>query len=125
MQARLQALARRRHGLAHSQLTYGPLTIDIDQRSVAIHGEALKLTPKLYELIEFLALRPRQLVTRNALLGHVYGLNDEPNTRVFDVYMCNLRAFLKATDGEVSIETVRGAGFRLHVPDVPEDEVAA
>lgn len=125
MSARLQALARRRHGLAHSNLVFGPFEIDIDLRIVSIHGETIKLTPKLYELMEYLALRPRQLVSRSALLGHVYGLNDEPNTRVFDVYMCNLRSMLKATDGEVEIETVRGAGFRLHVPDVPEDEVAA
>jgi two-component system cell cycle response regulator CtrA len=109
----LQAVARRAHGLGRPQIVYGPLRIDLHTRKAYLLSCPLKLGPKLYEMLEFLALRPGQLVTRAQLLGHIYGLEDEPDARVFDVYVCNLRACLQASAGAVDIETVRGAGFRF------------
>lgn len=111
--ARLVAVARRSHGLATSQLSHGPLTVDVERRRVRLNDSWLHLTPKVYELLEFLALRAGSLVTREALLNHIYGLEGEPDARVFDVYMCTLRSQLKPADGQVSIQTARGAGFRF------------
>jgi len=109
----LQAIARRAHGLGRPQIVFGPLRIDLHTRKAYLLGCPMKLSPKLYELLEYLALRPGQLVTRAELLSHMYGLEDEPDPRVFDVYVCNLRACLQASDGAVDIDTVRGSGFRF------------
>lgn len=114
----LAALARRAHGLAQSTLRYGPLRLDLQKRQTYLNDCPVKLSPKLYELLEYMALRPRKLLSRPALLGHVYGLEDEPDPRVFDVYVCNLRACLEAANGAVDIETMRGVGYRFVAADL-------
>lgn len=121
---RLQAVVRRALGLSVPELRFGPLRLDLLQRKAYVSDCPIKLSPKLYELLEFIALRPGRLVTRAELLSHVYGLENEPDPRVFDVYMCNLRACLKPTRGMVDIETVRGSGFRFAIAD-GVDRVAA
>lgn len=120
----LHALARRAHGLGRSELAYGPLRIDLQARKVSLRTVAIKLSPKLYELLEYIALRPGRLVARADLLSHIYGLENEPDARVFDVYMCNLRACLSDSDGHLDIETVRGAGYRFLVNE-DDDQIAA
>ncbi|WP_136439681.1 winged helix-turn-helix transcriptional regulator [Pacificoceanicola onchidii] len=123
--ARLQAIARRGHGLGRPVLQYGPLRLDLMHRRAHLGEVRLKLTPKVYELLEFIALRPGRLVTRENLLTHIYGLENEPDPRVFDVYMCNLRAQLSASGGAVDIETARGAGFRFVAADMGTGGIAA
>ncbi|MFZ7091532.1 winged helix-turn-helix transcriptional regulator [Primorskyibacter sp. 2E233] len=125
MLARLQAVARRAHGLGRPVLQYGPLRVDLMHRRAHLGDVRLKLTPKIYELLEFIALRPGRLVTRETLLTHIYGLENEPDPRVFDVYMCNLRAQLSASGGAVDIETARGSGFRFVVGDFEAAAIAA
>jgi DNA-binding response OmpR family regulator len=113
--ARLAAVARRSHGLPQPVIDYGALRLDLRRRQAYLRDCPMKLSPKLYEVLEYLALRPGRLVTRGALLSHLYGLQDEPDPRIFDVYICNLRACLAAIAEAVDIETARGAGFRLAV----------
>lgn len=110
---RLRAIACRNRGLAMPRVDLGPLQLDLPNRRAYIFDCPLKLGPKQYELLEYICLRPNQLVTRSELLSHVYGFEDEPDSRVFDVYFCNLRTYLKPISGEVEIETVRGVGYRL------------
>ena len=111
--ARLNAVARRRFGLCLPEVVYGDLHIDLAHHRVHVGNVTLSLSPKLYEILEYVALRPGTLVTREELLSHVYGLEDEPAPRVFDVYMCNLRSQLASVNDTVAIETVRGAGYRF------------
>jgi len=119
--ARIAAITRRTFGYATSLIAFGPLQIDIGRRRAEIDGVALHLTPKVYEILEYMALRPGSLVTRDALLSHVYGFESEPDARVFDVYMCTLRSHLKATRGAVTVQTARGEGFRfLHLEEAEQ-----
>ncbi|MBS0124717.1 response regulator transcription factor [Thetidibacter halocola] len=111
--ARILAVARRAHGCSSPTLTFGPLHLDLARRRAQLDGAWLHLTPKVYEILEFMALRAGTLVTRDALLSHVYGLEGEPDARVFDVYMCTLRGHLKAAGEAVQIQTMRGEGFRF------------
>jgi DNA-binding response OmpR family regulator len=113
---RLRAVACRSLGLALPTVELGPVSVCLNNRRAYMYDCPLKLGPKLYELLEYLCLRPNRLITRSDLLTHMYGLEQEPDPRVFDVYICNLRACLKAAEAHVEIETVRGAGFRLVVP---------
>lgn len=111
--SRLLAVARRAHGFARPVVEAGGLRIDLARRRATGGGTALQLGPKLYEILEHLALRPGRLVTRDALLSHVYGFEREPDPRVFDVYICTLRNQLDACGARARIETARGAGFRF------------
>lgn len=117
MIAQIDSVARRAQGVARPLLECGPLTCDLDARRVHLGDVTLSLSPKLYEILEYLVLRPGRLASREALLSHVYGFENEPAPRVFDVYMCNLRAQLSSIAETVRIETVRGAGYRLEVQD--------
>ncbi|MBY6002525.1 winged helix-turn-helix domain-containing protein [Salipiger bermudensis] len=117
MLARLAAVARRAHGIAHPLVERGPLLLDLERRRAHLGDVTLSLSPKLYEILEFLALRPGRLAAREALLGHVYGFENEPAPRVFDVYMCNLRSHLGSVGAALKIETVRGSGYRLEVSE--------
>ncbi|PYG28565.1 winged helix-turn-helix transcriptional regulator [Pelagimonas varians] len=121
IQGYLLAIARRALGFSASQLSYGSLSVCLARRGARISDCPIKLSPKIYEMLEYLALRPGRLITRSDLLTHIYGFGNEPETRIFDVYACNLRSCLKATNGAVELETVRGAGFRLslHAPPAP------
>ncbi|MCR8550735.1 response regulator transcription factor [Salipiger sp. P9] len=117
MLGRLAAVARRAHGIAQPTLERGPLYLDLAARRVHVGEVTLSLSPKLYEILEFLALRPGRLASREALLNHVYGFENEPAPRVFDVYMCNLRTHLNGIAGALRIDTVRGSGYRLEVTE--------
>lgn len=117
MIARIEAVARRAQGVAQPHLACGPLTFDLETRRVHLADVTLSLSPKLYEILEYLALRPGRLASREALLSHVYGFENEPAPRVFDVYMCNLRSHLSTIADAVRIETVRGAGYRLELAE--------
>lgn len=111
--ARLRAVARRACGISQPVLSLGTLEIDLENSTASIEGAQIRLSRKVYATLECLALRSGCLVTRDTLMSHVYGLENEPDARVFDVYLCKLRAELNKANAGVAIETVRGKGFRL------------
>jgi DNA-binding response OmpR family regulator len=59
---------------------------------------------------------PGKLFSRERILSNVWGLNMDPLTNVVDVYIGKLRKKIDPEDGESMIETVRGLGYRLHLP---------
>jgi DNA-binding response OmpR family regulator len=89
----------------------GPITIDRERFEVRVRGERLDLTFKEFELLAYLAARPRRVCTRSALLREVWGYDFFGGTRTVDVHIRRLRAKLGA-EAHV-IETVRNVGYRL------------
>ncbi|MGH2718038.1 MAG: winged helix-turn-helix transcriptional regulator [Actinomycetota bacterium] len=89
----------------------GPITIDRERFEVRVHNERLDLTFKEFELLAYLAARPRRVCTRSALLREVWGYDFFGGTRTVDVHIRRLRAKL-GTEAHV-IETVRNVGYRL------------
>lgn len=123
--AQALAVARRHHGLGAPRVQIGGLCIDLTTQRARVNGISLALAPKLYDILEHLALRPGRLVTRDMLLTRVYGLENEPEPRIFDVYIASLRRALAPVRDELQIETVRGAGFRLMHTAAEQDATAA
>jgi DNA-binding response OmpR family regulator len=76
---------------------------------VACAGEPVELTAREFSVLEYLARRPGELVTRAELLEHVWDANYEGSTNIVDVYVGYVRRKL----GRPLIRTVRGAGFIL------------
>jgi len=108
--ARVRVLLRRGAATsAGSSLTFGDLTIDMRSRSASRQGRDLKLTAKEYQILEFLALRPGQVVTRTMLWEHVWETYLEPDSNVVDVYVGYLRNKL-GRDLDL-IQTRRGVGY--------------
>ena len=85
------------------------LWLDSRARAVTLDGQALELSRLEYELLLFLARHPRQVFSRNQLLGHVWG-HTHTTVRTVDVHVSRLRT--KLGDPEF-LTTVYGVGYRL------------
>jgi two-component system alkaline phosphatase synthesis response regulator PhoP len=94
-------------------LELGDLTLDPDARSlVSPRGEAA-LKPKEFALLELLASQPGHLFSREEIVERVWHHRYLPGSRTLDVHVRRLREKLAPLTREVSIETVRGVGYRL------------
>jgi len=105
--ARLRALIRRNAGRASNVLTLGDIIIDTGARLVSKAGHPVALTAREYALVEFLALRPGQVVTRTALYEHLFDENESTLSNLLDVHVSNIRKKL----GPDFITTRRGHGY--------------
>ena len=112
--ARIHAIVRRSKGHAQSVITTGDLTVNLDEKMVAIAGNRVNLTGKEYQILELLALRKGTTLTKEMFLNHLYGGMDEPELKIIDVFICKLRKKLaNASSGKNYIETVWGRGYVL------------
>jgi DNA-binding response OmpR family regulator len=113
--ARVRALLRRTYSHKNPVLTIGPLEVDTVNRRVRFDGEHIDLTPREYAIIELLAHRSGELVTRTQLWEKVYEFSDNASSNVLDVYISYLRKKLEANGRQRLIHTRRGQGFVLGV----------
>ncbi|MCK6547016.1 response regulator transcription factor [Myxococcota bacterium] len=111
--ARLEALARRGAG-AEPALRAGSVELDARRRVMTSEGAELPLTAREFSLFSELVTHPGEVLTRAELLAKVWGSTFDGEPNVVDVYVGYLRKKLKELEvDDVSIETVRGVGFRL------------
>src|SRR5215510_14180304 len=112
--ARVRALLRRTHGdiKAPSIIRVGGLEVDLDKYSVAFNGNPIKLTPNEFKLLQILASRPGQTLTREQLLDDLHGVASSVDRSV-DSHIKNLRKKIETASGEAMIETVYGIGYRF------------
>ncbi len=118
--AHLTAIARRVHGLSRPVWQAGALQLDLAARRARLHGLPLALAPKVYDMLECLALRAGRLVSRDLLMSQLYGLEREPDLRVLDVYATALRQALSSCADDIRINTVRGQGYRMIARDAAQ-----
>ncbi|CAA9372556.1 MAG: Two-component transcriptional response regulator, LuxR family [uncultured Nocardioidaceae bacterium] len=111
--ARLRALIRRGAPERPTRLTAGDLTLDPASRQ-AWRGEVeLQLTTREFAVLEFLMRHAGAVVSKSELLTHVWDEYFDGDPNVVEVYVGYLRRKIDAPFGRRSIETVRGAGYRL------------
>ena len=111
--ARLRAVLRRATPAGDPTLRIGELSIDTTTRRCDLGGEPLELTPREYSLLETLARRADQPLTRDELRDLVWGADYDGASNVVDVYVGYLRRKLGNDRRPDLIETVRGVGYRL------------
>ena len=115
--ARLEALLRRPAATRETVLRVGPLVIDLIDRSVTRAGRPVELLPREFKLLEYMARRPGQTLTRAMLLEDVWHYRFVPQTNLVDVHVGKLRRKLDAPGEAPLIQSLRGTGFCLDVPD--------
>jgi two-component system OmpR family response regulator len=120
--ARLRALLRRAQVERPSVLVVGAMRLDPATRRVSVDGQPLPITGRAFAIMELLARRKGQLVTRAEIVEHVWDWAWDGVSNVIDVHISALRAILRQVPGAPKIETVRGAGFLLRTEDDPEIE---
>ena len=111
--ARLRSLARRGQPERPAVLEAGGLRLDPSTRRVW-RGEAeIQLSAKEFALLETFMRRPGQVLSRYQLLEHAWDIAYENKSNVVDVYVRYLREKVDRPFGAESLETIRGAGYRL------------
>ncbi|MCX4446759.1 response regulator transcription factor [Streptomyces sp. NPDC087866] len=107
--ARVRALLRRRGGSGSPVVTVGALRMDTAARRLHLDGDEIALTAKEFAVLEQLALRAGQVVSKAEILEHVWDFAYDGDPNIVEVYVSTLRRKL----GADAIRTVRGAGYRL------------
>jgi len=111
--ARLRALVRRTGRTADQVVTAGGLEIDTASRVVNRDGAAVELSTTEFDLLLALARRAGQVVSRQTLYDEVWGYEQDHSSNVIEVFIRYLRQKVDEPFGVKSIQTVRGAGYRL------------
>ena len=111
--ARLQALLRRRGNGPVGPLVVGDVVVDSRRHVATRDGRDLGLTRREFELLEVFARHAGQVLSREQLLGLVWGYNFEVETNVADVFVGYLRRKLEAAGESRVLHTVRGVGWAL------------
>jgi two-component system, OmpR family, response regulator len=111
--ARLRALVRRGANERPAVLEVGDLRLDPATRRAWRGDVEVKLSAKEFALLEAFMRRPGDVLSRYQLLEHAWDYGYENRSNVIDVYVRYLRDKVDRPFGRASIETVRGAGYRL------------
>ena len=117
--ARLRALARRGASERPAVVEIGDLRLDPATRQVWRGDVEIPLSTKEFALLETFMRRPGQVLSRLQLLEHAWDYAYENRSNVVDVYVRYLREKIDRPFGRTSIETVRGAGYRLRHEAAP------
>ena len=111
--ARLRAVARRGPVERPVVFEVGDLRLDPTTRQVSRGGTEIDLSPKEFALLETFMRRPGEVLSQFQLLEHAWDYEYENRSNVVEVYVRYLREKIDRPFGVHSLETVRGAGYRL------------
>lgn len=111
--ARVRALLRRKPALYPEVITVGDLSIDTRTRQVIRAGHNIDLTAKEYALLEYLARRAGEVVSRTDIAEHVWDETYDPFSKVIEVFIQRLRRKVDEAHGLKLIHTRRGEGYML------------
>lgn len=111
--ARVRALIRRQYRKKNPLIKVADLELDQATRKVRRGGQAVELTAREYALLELLALRAGEVVSRSQVWEHLYKFNSDAQSNVVDVYIGYLRRKLDRPGLAPLIHTKRGQGYWL------------
>ena len=111
--ARIEALCRRAYGKKDGCLKVGDLVLHRGAREVTRGGVTLALAPREYALLEFLALRAGDVVTRTEIEAHLYDENAALMSNTVDSAVCALRRKIQPPGSAPLLHTRRGHGYVL------------
>lgn len=118
--ARVRALGRRQP-VSTGVLQCGAVLIDSTDRTVRVQGATVTMSPREFTLLRLLAGNAGQVMTKTRILTEVWGSAQFVDGNVVEQYVSYLRRKLDPATARLSIETVRGSGYRLVVEqEVPQ-----
>ncbi|MDP1894787.1 MAG: winged helix-turn-helix domain-containing protein, partial [Hydrogenophaga sp.] len=116
--ARVRTILRRgRTGLEKTTLQVADLELDLMRRRVTRSGKRIELTAKEFGLLELLMRRHGEVLPRSLIASQVWDVNFDSDTNVIEVAMRRLRAKVDDAFEPRLIQTVRGMGYVLEVPE--------
>ena len=113
LQARLNALLRRSAGQASSLVSFGPINLDSNAKTVCVNADRLELTSFEYKTLEYLMLNAGKVVSKTQLVEHIYDQDFDRDSNVIEVFIGRLRKKIDPENNLKPITTVRGQGYRF------------
>ena len=113
LSARLRALGRRGGTERPLVLVVDDLALDPGRRRCDRGGTAIALTPKEFNIVEFLMRRTGQVVTKADILGHAWDFAYDGDPNIVEVYVSSIRKKIDAAVGRHNLKTVWGVGYEL------------
>ncbi len=110
-EARVRALVRRGQGTYSSQVTVGPLKLDLNARHALLGNSALDLSPRELGVLEMLMLRAGHVVSKGQLADKLSSWDDGIGPNAIEVYIHRLRK--KLENSPITIRTIRGLGYLM------------
>ncbi|MBX9722473.1 MAG: response regulator transcription factor, partial [Candidatus Obscuribacterales bacterium] len=111
LEARVRALIRRSNFAAETEICYGPVKMDTASRHITISGEQIDFSSKELAVFELLLQRPGRVVSKEQLLDHMYGFEEEVSQNAIEVLIHRLRK--KIEPYGLFVRTIRGLGYVL------------
>ena len=111
--ARLRALLRRGSAERPAVLTAGDLSLDPAAHTVCRASQPVELTPRQFSLLELLIRRKGEVLSKREILEHVWDFSFDGDPNIVEVYVGQLRRRVDEPFGRATLQTVRGAGYRL------------
>jgi len=115
--ARVRALLRRGGSERPDRLIYADVELDRVKHVAYRRGRKLNLTPKEFQLLEFMLINAERVVRRTELLEKVWDLTFDPMSNVVDVHVGHLRQKLRQGHADALLHTIRGVGYVLQRED--------
>ncbi|AIK37988.1 MULTISPECIES: response regulator transcription factor [Bacillus] len=114
LKARIRALLRRSGNLTTKQtINYRGIELFGKDKDIQVDGEAIKLTLKQYELLEYLIQNSGKILMREQIFDRVWGFDSDTTVAIVEVYVHHLRKKLEPFGYQKDIQTVRGIGYML------------
>lgn len=113
LMARCKALVRRSYGRAAAVIEIGDISINTATHQVMFRGRSLRLSAMEYRLLEYLAMRAGEVVSKADIIEHLYSSYSENFSNVVEVYISTLRKKLGSGPKREVIRTLRNQGYVL------------
>ncbi len=110
LEARCRALLRRSQGLANDIIELGDLTLDRQACTVHINSLPVNLTHTEYRLLDLLLSNTGKVLSKSAILDHLYTFDGAPSLSAVETYIARLRKSLSSSS-TFSLRTLRGLGY--------------
>ncbi|MDQ6900831.1 MAG: response regulator transcription factor [Candidatus Dormibacteraeota bacterium] len=114
--ARIRALARRHLPDRAAIVEAGPIRLDTAAHRVLVRGVEVALTGKEFAILEFFLLHGDRVLSRERILANVWDFDLEDGRNLVEVYMGRLRRKLEQAGLKDPFTTIRGVGYRFHLP---------
>lgn len=115
--ARVRALTRRVGEVVLEELSFGDLTLNLDQAELSCSNKTVHLSYKEFAIMKQLMQYPSMTVSKETLIVNVWGSSSDAVENNVEVYISFLRKKLRFLDSHVKITTLRRIGYRLEVAD--------
>ena len=117
--ARIKAVLRRydtkQTNKKTDEISYDNISVNITNYELKLNDKIIEIPPKELELLHFLATNPNRVFTREQLLEQVWGFDYFGDSRTVDVHIKRLREKLENVDGNWTLKTVWGVGYKFEV----------